>query len=159
MSLNGAPRDGEASGGGRQPPAVDLSPAVLAYIGDAVFGVLVRTLMLDRLLASTGGVPPGLATLHRAVEPLVAADGQARLLLALWPALRPEERDVVRRARNTRLKHRPRSADYVTYRRSTGLEALVGYLYLDGQADRLVELVKRGLELNEGDGAGANGTG
>lgn len=158
MNAGGLLGAGAEAGPERSPPTPNLSPAVLAYIGDAVFGLLVRKLVLERLCPTADAAPPSLAVLHRAVEPLVAAEGQARMLLALWPALRPEEQDVVRRARNAKVRHRPKGVDYITYRRSTGLEALAGYLYLRGQTDRLVELLKLGLELNDGDAAGSHAT-
>lgn len=142
-----------AWGGGREAPG----PAVLAYVGDAVFGLLVRTLALDRLMAEPGAPAPSLAALHRVVEPLLAAEGQARLLSLIWPDLEPDERDVVRRARNARVRHRPRGTGYATYRRSTGLEALMGYLYLEGRTERLVGLIRRGLERSGGGGPAERG--
>ncbi|MEW6049188.1 MAG: ribonuclease III domain-containing protein, partial [Bacillota bacterium] len=102
-----------------------LGTALLAYIGDAVFGLFVRTLALDRLCRTPGAAPPRVETVHREVEQVVTAEGQARVLGALLPVLTEEEQDVVRRARNARVRHRPRGSNYRAYRRSTGLEALV----------------------------------
>ncbi|HEY8498706.1 MAG TPA: ribonuclease III domain-containing protein [Limnochordales bacterium] len=131
-----------------------LSPALLAYVGDAVFELVVRTLVLQRRMAGGGGAP-SLGELHRAVEPLVSAQGQARLLMELWPALTEAERDVVRRARNARSRRRPGPAGYLAYRRSTALEALAGYLYLQGQSRRLVELLGCAVGRRDGGAAGA----
>ncbi len=156
--MSDGPHDG-ASGpvAGWGAAADALTPPVLAYVGDAVFGLLVRTLVLERCLAGQGGCP-GLGELHRQVAPLVSAEGQARLLLALWPALAPHEQEVVRRARNAKTRHRPRRADYLAYRRSTALEALVGYLYLKGQTDRLIDLLEWGLAQHQHETPGPDGT-
>ncbi len=150
--------DGAGGAGPGREAADALAPAVLAYVGDAAFGLLVRTLVLERCLADGRGGCPGLAELHREVAPLVSAEAQARLLLALWPALTPYEQEVVRRARNAKTRHRPRRVGYLAYRRSTGLEALVGYLYLKGQADRLIHLLEWGLAQHPHERPGADGT-
>lgn len=134
-----------------------LGTALLAYIGDAVFSLFVRTLVLDRLCPTPDTPPPPVDAVHRQVEQVVAAEGQARLLGALMPVLTEEEQDVVRRARNARLRRRPRGSNYRSYRRSTGLEALVGYLYLQGQTERLMHLLKLGLEMDEGGRPASNG--
>ncbi|HBN97079.1 MAG TPA: Mini-ribonuclease 3 [Firmicutes bacterium] len=110
----------------------ELSPLVLAYVGDAVYELYVRT-----QLAS---YPAKMQKLHRMAVKYVQASRQAEIIHAWEPKLSEEERDVVRRGRNAKggMSHR---GDVVEYRYSTGMEALVGYLYLTGQKERLVELL------------------
>lgn len=110
-----------------------LSPLVLAYVGDAVYELFIRT----RLAA----LSPKVHELHGAAVKYVQASGQAALVQAWDPILTDRERDVVRRGRNAK-GGVPRHADTMEYRYSTGFEALLGYLYLDGQGERLVKLLE-----------------
>lgn len=134
-----------AGAGGCDP--LHLSPWVLAYIGDAVFELYAR---LAALQATTGlqggsgapdGVPVRARALHRLVRERARAGGQARILAGMWPQLDEQEREVVRRARNARLRRRPAGVAPQEYRASTGLEALVGFLYLAGRTARIHELL------------------
>lgn len=140
-----------------------LPVAVLAYIGDAVFELHVRQAALRQLLGgqAEGGVPaswaPGavrVGALHRRASVRARAHSQARALQRLRPLLDETERELVRRARNSPVRHRPRGARPLEYRISTALEALVGYLYLSGRTGRLSRL----LEVVAGDEA-AQGVG
>jgi len=114
----------------------ELPVAVLAYIGDAVFELYVRLHMVRN---ETGPA----RNLHRRTIGLVRASGQARSARHLMEMLTEEERSVFRRGRNHPAPHVPRSADPVDYRNATGLEALIGHLYLRGQAKRLETLMER----------------
>lgn len=115
--------------------AVDqLSPIVLAYIGDAVFEVYVR----QRLVADHVRKPE---QLHRAATRHVSAAAQARLLKRWIPILTDEEAEVVRRGRNAKSGQPPRNADPGDYRHATALECLVGYLYFRGRRARLEQLM------------------
>lgn len=137
--------------GGILPPGrvgSEVSPTVLAYVGDAVYETLIRTMMLDLLLQSPAGVQTD--RLHQEVARFVTAPAQARLLAFIWPDLTEEEHRVARQGRNARLRHRPAGAGYRTYRRSTALETLVGYLYLEGRTQRLVGLIRVGVERVQG---------
>ncbi|WP_324716973.1 ribonuclease III domain-containing protein [Carboxydochorda subterranea] len=128
-------------------------PALLAYLGDAVFELLARTMVVERMAGPGGDVGASLQEIHRTVLGMAAAQGQAALLDAIWPLLTEAEQDVARRGRNVHLRHHPRGAPYRSYRHSTALEALMGHLYLTGQTERLVELMRAGLErtrLHEG---------
>ncbi|BCV23168.1 Mini-ribonuclease 3 [Moorella sp. Hama-1] len=114
-------------------PAADLSPLVLAYVGDAVYELLVRTYLVRR-----GPARP--EQLHREAMKYVRATAQARLVPALEEYLTPAERDVLRRGRNARPGHLPRTAAPAEYHSSTALESLLGYLYLQGNETRLAEI-------------------
>jgi len=109
-----------------------VPPLLLAYLGDAVFELLVRRKMLG-----LGSLP--VEQLHRKVTRYVRARGQADILRFLEPYLTEEEADIVRRGRNTKSRV-PKNADVCTYRYATGLEALFGYLYLWGKNERLSTL-------------------
>lgn len=110
----------------------ELSPLALAYVGDAVFELYIRT----KLVA----YPAKMNELHRSAVKYVQAARQAEIIHAWEPDLTPEEREVVRRGRNAK-SGVPRRSDAVEYRYSTGMEALLGYLYLSGQQERLLELL------------------
>lgn len=112
----------------------ELSPLVLAYVGDAVYELFIRT----KLVA----YPAKVQKLHRMAVRYVQASSQAKVIHAWEPDLTEEEKDVVRRGRNAK-NGVPRHGDVIEYRYSTGLEALVGYLYLTGQNERLLELLNK----------------
>ena len=86
------------------------------------------------------------AKLHQHSAHLVKAASQAALIEAILPELTEEEADVNRRGRNAKSNTHAKNASVIDYRKATGLEALVGYLYLKGDTDRILELVKIGLE-------------
>lgn len=111
-----------------------LQPLALAYVGDAVYELAVR----KRLVAAGAGK---MNALHRAAVAMVRASAQAEALERLENELTPEESDLVRRARNAKSGTTPRGVPVQEYRHATALEALVGYLYLSGQEDRLAELL------------------
>lgn len=116
-------------------PIDQLSPIVLAYIGDAVFEIYVR----QRLVAGTVRKPHDL---HRAATRRVSAASQAGLLQHWAPHLTEEEEDIVRRGRNAKSGQPPRNADPGDYRHATALECLVGYLYYRGRRERLEQLME-----------------
>lgn len=109
-------------------PAV-LPPLALAYVGDAVYELYVRRRLLGR------SVKPHY--LHRLAIRRVNNNTQAALLKKILPYLTDAEAAVAKRGRNAKSGQVPKNADVVTYRWSTGLEALVGYLYLSGEEGRL----------------------
>ncbi len=116
----------------------EYSPLVLAYIGDAVFELAVRT-----RIAESG--PRRIRDIHHDAVALVNADSQADIIRQLSAELSDTELDMVRRGRNTR-SHPPKNADVQSYRMSTGFEALLGYLYLKGDDERLNYLLRRALQ-------------
>ena len=116
-----------------------FSPLALAYIGDSVFDIIIRTKVVAK-----GNVP--VSKMHKACSDVVRASSQAALLDAIADELNDDEAEVVRRGRNAKSKTTAKNASMIDYRNATALEALVGYLYITGQVDRMQQLVKIGLE-------------
>ncbi len=112
-----------------------LSPVVLAYIGDAVYELFVRT-----RVALAG--PHRIKDLHLSTIGYVNAQSQARIVKAILPTLSVSEQDLVRRGRNAK-STAPKNANPADYNLSTGFEALIGYLYLKGDEERLFQLVNQ----------------
>ncbi|GAB6099827.1 hypothetical protein JCM16358_17060 [Halanaerocella petrolearia] len=108
-----------------------LSPPSLAYIGDSVFELFIRTFLLEE-----GGKPN---RLHQQAVEYVNAEAQAQLLEDIRPELTEDEAVIVRRGRNAKT-NAPGNVDRATYQYSTAFETLIGYLYLAGKEDRLLEL-------------------
>lgn len=115
------------------------SPLVLAFIGDGVYDLIVRTLIVEQ-----GNTHANL--LHKRCSQLVKAETQASMIEHLLPLLSEEETAVYKRGRNAKVGSKARSASLAEYKRATGFEALMGYLYLDHKMERILELVKLGLE-------------
>lgn len=116
------------------------NPLALAYLGDTVWDLLIR----QRLLA--GGLPAG--ALHLRAILLANAGAQAEAAARIEPLLSQEEADILRRGQNAHAHHRaPKNQDPVNYSRATGLEALMGYLYLTGQTGRIAELFDIGAPI------------
>lgn len=116
--------------------------ATLAYLGDAVFELIVR-----RRLLETGVSDPG--RLNKMASRYVRAIEQSKAVALIEPYLTEEESAVYRRGRNANGISIPHSASAVEYRRATGLEALFGYLYLQGKKDRMEELLTLGFPPRE----------
>lgn len=110
----------------------------LAYVGDALFDLVVRTVLCEE----SGGLN---GALHRRALPYVSAVGQAKMAEALQPLLTEEEEAIFRRGRNAKPEHGAKNASSREYHLATGLEALLGYLYLSGQSVRAAELIKTGM--------------
>lgn len=115
------------------------SPLALAYIGDGVFDLIIRTIVVGR-----GNTRAN--KLHCRTSHIVKAHTQAMLAEKLLPYLTEEENSVYRRGRNAHSPTMAKNATVADYRKATGLEALVGYLYLTEQFERILFLVKEGLE-------------
>ncbi|MCR3921102.1 MAG: Mini-ribonuclease 3 [Firmicutes bacterium] len=116
------------------------SPILLAYVGDAVFELYVR-----QKIVSEKALP--IRQVHKKTTRLVRASGQDVALRALESHLTEEETDVVRRGRNTKSRV-PKNADMSVYRRATGFEALLGWLYLHKKIERLDQLLDM-IEIGE----------
>jgi len=120
----------------------ELNPLQMAYVGDTVHDLYVRSMLLAR------GMTVG--KMHRQAVRMVSAGAQARMLEAIEPELEADEADIARRGRNSQAKHAaPKHADPADYAHATALEALWGYLYLSGRTKRLDELIKLALEHTE----------
>lgn len=111
----------------------ELSPLVLAYIGDAVYEVLART----RVIA-LGNAPVN--KMNAKAKKIVNAKSQCEAYFKLEDKLTDEEAAVFRRGRNANSYTHPKNMDITDYRYASGLEALFGYLYLSGQNERITEL-------------------
>ncbi len=113
--------------------ANQINPVTLAFVGDAVYSLYVR----ERLTTEVGGRS---ADLQRVAAKVVSAQGQSEFVDRVLPHLTEEEADVFRRAKNAKKSSKSKSASHLEYNRSTGFEAVVGYLYLTGREERVKEL-------------------
>lgn len=116
-----------------------FSPLTLAYIGDAVYDLVIRTVVVEQ-----GNKAANL--LHRSTVKYVNAGAQAAMIEALQEQLTEEELAVYRRGRNAKSHTAAKNASIEDYRKATGMEALLGYLYLSNRFDRVLELIKLGIE-------------
>jgi len=114
------------------------SPLVLAYVGDAVYEIMIRTKVVN-------GGSVQVNKLHKHSASLVKAETQAKMITALLEELTEEEIAVYKRGRNAKSYTMAKNASMKDYRMATGFEALIGYLYLSEQHHRLTELVSHGL--------------
>lgn len=113
----------------------ELPVSTLAYIGDAVYELYVRLSLCRRSVFNSG-------ELHRQAIRLVKASAQAEGAKTILPLLNEAEDAIFRRGRNSQPSSHSKSADPVDYRMATGLEALIGYLYLNNQEERLLQLMQ-----------------
>ena len=113
-----------------------VSPLVLAYIGDAVYEIIIRTLLLND---SAGTVQ----NYHKKCISYVNCAKQREIIMSIEEELTEDEMNVFKRGRNAKSYTMPKNATPSDYRNATGFEALCGYLYLMGKIDRLTELLKK----------------
>ena len=121
---------------------VDLrtySPLTLAFLGDCVYDIIIRTVVVER----GNRAPQGL---HKKKSYLVNAKTQKEIIESIQDLLTTEEEDIYRRGRNAKSYTTAKNASVGDYRKATGFEALLGYLYLDDNMDRVLFLVKEGLK-------------
>ncbi|MCD8181066.1 MAG: Mini-ribonuclease 3 [Firmicutes bacterium] len=117
-----------------------FSPLTLAYIGDGVYELFVRT----RVIEEHENLPPH--KLHKKTVQYVKAHSQSNSINAMSEYLTEDETAVFKRGRNAKSNTTPKNADIADYRRATGFEALIGFLYLSGETDRLNELMNIAYE-------------
>lgn len=117
-----------------------VSPLGLAYIGDAVYEVYVRSYVLERGNAAVN-------KLHKTATHYVSAKAQSRIIHAILSCLTEEEQAVYKRGRNAHSNTSAKNADIVEYRHATGFEAVIGYLFIAGDYDRISCLVSLALEF------------
>ena len=118
------------------------SPLALAYIGDCVYDLVVRTVVVGK--GNTGA-----NQLHFRTSQIVKAQAQVAMIQALEDLLTEEEKDIYRRGRNAKSPTMAKNASMSDYRKATGLEALMGYLYLTNRFERIVELIRQGANRLE----------
>lgn len=123
----------------KEADAASYSPLVLAYLGDAVYELAIRTLVVNEGNRQVN-------RMHRESASLVKAGTQMEFLIAIEDELTEEEKSVYRRGRNAKSVTMAKHATMKEYRMATGFEALIGYLYLQGRLERLAELLGLGLE-------------
>lgn len=117
-----------------------MSPLVWAYMGDAVYEKFIREYVIRQGLCKNG-------LLHKKSIKFVSARAQAKIVQGLEDFLTDEEKDIVRRGRNSNPHSTAKNADIIEYKYATGFEALIGWLYLTEQDARLDEVLKKSVEV------------
>lgn len=117
----------------------EYSPLALAFIGDSVFDLVVKSVIVEKANCQVN-------KLQNRTSKIVKATSQALIADALKDDLSEEEANILRRGRNAKPYTKAKNASYGEYCKATGLEALVGYLFLKNETERLVELIKLGIE-------------
>ncbi len=120
------------------------SPLTLAYIGDAVYDLIFRTMVVGKGNTSAN-------KLHNKTVQYVKAPAQAQLIESILNRLTEEESSVYKRGRNAKPYTMAKNATMAEYKKATGWEALVGYLYLQGRMERILELIQIGLHNIDAD--------
>jgi len=121
---------------------VDLrnySPLTLAFLGDCVFDLIIRTVIVERGNRAA-------ESLHKKKSAIVKAQTQAQMAESILESLSEEEITVYKRGRNAKSYTTAKNASVTDYRKATGFEALLGYLYLQNKEERIIEIVKSSLE-------------
>lgn len=114
------------------------SPLTLAYIGDAIYELVIRTILVEKGNTQVN-------KLNQRANRLVKASAQSEMIEKLKPHLTEEEMAVFKRGRNAKSYTMAKNATMSDYRRATEFEALMGYLYLTEQWERMLELIKLGM--------------
>ena len=117
----------------------EYSPLTLAYIGDGIFDLVIRSMVVGE-----GNTKP--SALHRKTSSYVKAHAQCEMAKAIYPVLTETEQAYYRRGRNAKSPTMAKNASMSDYRKATGFEALMGYLYLSNQTERLIDLIQLGLQ-------------
>lgn len=120
----------------------EISGLALAFLGDAVWEILIRQHLLTK-----GEMKPD--RLHKFSTRYVKAKAQSDVLHLLMDDLSEDELSIVKRGRNAKSGSSPKNADMIDYRHATGFESLLGYLHLQGRHDRISELAGRGIAFLE----------
>jgi len=122
--------------------ARQLNPLVLAFVGDAVHSLYVRKRLSLTIDCKTN-------MLQKNTSKVVKASSQSKQLEGLKEFLNEDEMDIARRARNTKTNNIAKNSTLSDYKRSTSFEAVMGYLYLTGQHERVIELLNKGFDIIE----------
>lgn len=116
----------------------DYSPLTLAYIGDGIYEIVIRTVIVDEANRQVNKI-------HKAASNLVKAGTQAKMIHYIMDDLTDEELTIYKRGRNAKAVTRAKNASMSEYRTATGFEALMGWLYLTGQSERMMKLIKKSV--------------
>jgi ribonuclease-3 family protein len=119
-----------------------LHPLQLAYVGDAVYELMVRTAILE--------VDLNVNKLNEKARKYVRATSQANAVKSLEGFFNDKELSIIRRGRNAKINSSPKNTELIDYKYATGLECLFGYLYLKGQFERIEEIFLKIFDLSEG---------
>ena len=112
--------------------------ARMAYIGDAAYEIVIRTILVRKANMQVN-------KLHRHAAGLVKAEKQSAMIEILEPLFTEEEKQIYKRGRNAKSYTKAKNASTIDYRRATGFEAVMGYLYLKGDYKRMIDLIRAGL--------------
>ncbi len=118
------------------------SPIALAYIGDSIYDLVIRTWVLSQGAKAVGRI-------HKEVSGYVNANAQAQIYHRISDQLSDAEIAAFKRGRNAKSGSTPKNADLKTYKTATGFEAVLGYLYMEGQMARIIELIRMGLAIDD----------
>ena len=124
---------------------ITMSPLVLAYLGDTVYESYIREHLIRQ------NINRKVNTLHKLAIQYSKAKAQATIIHELEDELTEEEMKIFKRGRNQKSHTAPKNADIIDYKYATGFEALIGYLYLSEDKERLEYIVKKGIEIIERD--------
>nr|WP_299118235.1 ribonuclease III domain-containing protein [uncultured Eubacterium sp.] len=118
----------------------DYSPLTLAYIGDGIYEIVIRTVIVDEANRQVNKI-------HKAASNLVKAGTQAKMIHYIMDDLTDAELTIYKRGRNAKAVTRAKNASMSEYRTATGFEALMGWLYLTGQSERMMKLIKKSVTV------------
>ncbi len=122
---------------------IQQSGLTLAYLGDAYYEFAIRDYLIQKGYTKVN-------ELHQYAIKFTSATGQAKIIQKLLESeLSESETDTFKRGRNANSTHKPKNAELTIYRAATGFECLIGHLYLDGQVERLNELIQKSIEIIE----------
>lgn len=121
-------------------PYQSYSSLTLAYVGDAVYEVFIRTKL-------TENGDKKVNRLHKEAKNFVSAKAQCQIVEQLLDILTPDEIDIFKRGRNTKVNTKAKNADFKEYHNATGLEALIGYLYLSKNMERLTQILEKAYQI------------
>lgn len=122
----------------------EVNVKTLAYIGDVVYELYIREHVISNSREQVN-------KLHKKTIKYVSAKAQAKIVEALNNELSDEEKDIIRRGRNAEANTVPKNTDVITYKIATGFEALIGYLYLLKNEERLKYIITKSIEIVEGE--------
>lgn len=120
-----------------------VQPLVLAYIGDSVYDLYIRTMLINESNANVN-------KLHKESTSYVMAHAQSDIVHQLAKSLTEREQYIVKRGRNAKSATVPKNANITEYKYATGFEALIGYLYIKGEIQRLMEILALSVEISKG---------
>ncbi|UDN62024.1 Mini-ribonuclease 3 [Clostridioides sp. ES-W-0016-02] len=124
---------------------VTMSPLVLAYLGDTVYETYIREHLIRQ------NTQRKVNDLHKLAIKYVKAKAQASIIHEIESELTEEEGKIYKRGRNQKSNTSPKNADIIDYKHATGFEALIGYLYLNNEIERLQYIINKGIKIIERD--------